>query len=100
MFLLNLISCSEESLNKYYHHPQSYIYIYIFTPLTLHPNSESPSPFPNFEFPIVSPSAFTELERRAPDETLTRGSPSSSVNTDRDTVGERGYPFQFREHGP
>ncbi len=45
-------------------------------------NSELPSPFPNFEFRVVSRSVFTELERRDPGENLTRGS-----------------PFQFREHG-
>ena len=37
---------------------------------------------PNFEFRKVSRSVFMEPERRAPGETLTRGS-----------------PFQFREHG-
>ncbi len=46
-------------------------------------NSELPSLFPNFEFRIVSLSVFAELERRAPGETLTRGS-----------------HFQFCEHGP
>ncbi len=41
------------------------------------------APVPNFEFRKVSRSAFMELERRTPSETLTRGS-----------------PFQFHEHRP